>query len=64
MERARAFYEHVLSLHRAHYRDEWVEYDLGDSTFAITTTEMGHNDPQASCGSLHNLFDHLTPKDS
>ena len=42
MERARAFYEHVLGLHVSYnYRDAWVEYDLGDSTFAITTTEMG-----------------------
>jgi predicted enzyme related to lactoylglutathione lyase len=43
MERARAFYEHVLGLHMTyHYQDEWVEYDLGDGTFAITTTAMGH----------------------
>ena len=43
MERARAFYEHVLGLHVSHnYQDVWVEYDLGGSTFAITTTEMGH----------------------
>jgi catechol 2,3-dioxygenase-like lactoylglutathione lyase family enzyme len=38
MERARSFYEHVLGLHASHnYRDVWVGYDLGDSTFAITT---------------------------
>lgn len=43
MDRARTFYEHVLGLHMDnHYRNEWVEYDLGDSTFAITTTDMGH----------------------
>ena len=43
MERARAFYEHVLGLHASyHYKDVWVEYDLGDSTFATTTTDMGH----------------------
>lgn len=43
MARARAFYEHVLGLHMSyHHRNEWVEYDLGDTTFAITTTEMGH----------------------
>jgi predicted enzyme related to lactoylglutathione lyase len=43
MERARAFYEHVLGLHVTyHYQDVWVEYDIGDSTFAITTMEMGH----------------------
>jgi predicted enzyme related to lactoylglutathione lyase len=41
MERARAFYEHVLGLHvTSHYRDTWVEYDVGASTFAITTTDM------------------------
>ena len=43
MERARAFYEHVLGLQASHhYQDVWVEYDLGGSTFAITTTDMGH----------------------
>jgi len=43
MERAQAFYEHVLGLHVSyHYQEVWVEYDIGDSTFAITTTEMGH----------------------
>jgi predicted enzyme related to lactoylglutathione lyase len=43
MERARAFYEHVLGLHASyHYQDVWVEYDLSDETFAITTTQMGH----------------------
>jgi catechol 2,3-dioxygenase-like lactoylglutathione lyase family enzyme len=42
MERARAFYEHVLGLHVSHnYRDVWVEYNLGESTFAISTSEMG-----------------------
>jgi predicted enzyme related to lactoylglutathione lyase len=43
MERARAFYEHVLGLHvNYNYRDVWVEYDIGGSTFAISTTDMGH----------------------
>jgi predicted enzyme related to lactoylglutathione lyase len=43
MERARAFYEHVLGLHvSSHYQDIWVEYDVAGSTFAITTTDMGH----------------------
>src|SRR5574340_210200 len=43
MARARAFYEHVLGLHVTdNYRDVWVEYDVGGSTFAITTTDMGH----------------------
>ena len=35
--------EHVLGLHVSrNYRDVWVEYDLGSSTFAITTTEVDH----------------------
>ena len=43
MERARAFYKHVLGLHVSHnYKDVWVEYDIAGSTFAITTSEMGH----------------------
>jgi len=43
MARARRFYEKVLGLTvSSNFRDEWVEYDLGDSTFAITTTDMGH----------------------
>ena len=43
MERARAFYEHVLGLHVSwHYQDIWMEYDLGASTFAISTAEAGH----------------------
>lgn len=43
MERARGFYEHVLGLHMSYnYRDVWVEYEIGSSTFAITTTDMGH----------------------
>lgn len=43
MERARAFYEHVLGLHKTYdYENMWIEYDVGASTFAITTTEMGH----------------------
>ena len=42
MEGARAFYEHVLGLHVGyHYKDAWVEYDVGGSTFAISTTERG-----------------------
>ncbi len=43
MEQARAFYEHVLGLRVSHnYQDVWVEYDLGNATFAITTTDMGY----------------------
>ncbi len=43
MERARAFYEHVLGLHKSYdYQDVWVEYAVDEATFAITTTDMGH----------------------
>lgn len=43
MARARAFYEHVLGLRvSSNYQDVWLEYDIGDSTFAVTTTDMGH----------------------
>jgi len=43
MARARSFYEKILGLKVSqNFRDEWLEYDLGDSTFAITTTDMGH----------------------
>lgn len=44
MARSRGFYEGVLGLTPGYnYGDEWVEYELGDSTFAISTTDMGHN---------------------
>ena len=43
MARSRSFYEGVLGLTlSSNFQDVWVEYDLRDSTFAITTTEMGH----------------------
>lgn len=43
MARSRRFYEHVLGLRTEHaFGDQWVEYDVGGATFAITTTDMGH----------------------
>ena len=43
MALSRSFYEGVLGLTiSSNFQDVWVEYDLGDSTFAITTTDMGH----------------------
>jgi len=43
MARSRRFYEHVLGLTVGYtFGDVWVEYDVGGSTFAITTTDMGH----------------------
>ena len=41
--KAKAFYESVLGLKLTHdFRGEWLEYDLGDSTFAITSIDMQH----------------------
>ena len=41
--RSRSFYEGILGLTLGYnFQDVWVEYNVGDSTFAITTTEMGH----------------------
>ena len=43
MARSRRFYENVLGLTVGYtFGDVWVEYDVGGSTFAITTTDMGH----------------------
>jgi len=43
MARSRSFYENVLGLTvSSNFGDVWVEYDVGGSTFAITTTDMGH----------------------
>ncbi|MBI3802616.1 MAG: VOC family protein [Nitrospirae bacterium] len=42
MVRSKKFYEEVLGLKQgANFGDQWVEYDLGESTFAITTMEVG-----------------------
>lgn len=43
MARSRRFYEDVLGLAVGYtFGNEWTEYDVGGSTFAITTTDMGH----------------------
>jgi predicted enzyme related to lactoylglutathione lyase len=40
---ARRFYEDILGLKLAsNFRDEWLEYELGEGTFAITTMDMTH----------------------
>ncbi len=42
--RSRNFYEDVLGLTLSNnFRDEWLEYDMGDSSFAITNIDMGHS---------------------
>lgn len=43
ISKARRFYEDVLGLRvTTNFRDEWIEYDLGDTTFAITTMDSKH----------------------
>jgi catechol 2,3-dioxygenase-like lactoylglutathione lyase family enzyme len=43
---SRRFYEEVLGLKLARsFHDEWLEYDLGDGTFAITSTHIEHTPP-------------------
>ncbi len=43
MTQAKDFYEHVLGLKQSYnFQDQWVEYDIGSGTFAITTVDMGH----------------------
>ena len=40
---ARAFYEGPLGLKvTANWDDQWVEYDIGDGTLAITTADATH----------------------
>jgi predicted enzyme related to lactoylglutathione lyase len=42
VSRARAFYEQVLGLRMtSSFKDSWIEYDIGDSTFAIGSGAMG-----------------------
>jgi predicted enzyme related to lactoylglutathione lyase len=43
MARSRNFYEEVIGLAPGeNFKDVWVEYNVGNATFAITTTDMGH----------------------
>ena len=43
---ARKFYEEILGLRMTHeFGGEWFEYDLGDTTFAITSTDPDHPVP-------------------
>ena len=47
---ARSFYEGKLGLRLTHeFGGEWFEYDLGDTTFAITTSEAAHPVPVRGC---------------
>jgi len=50
MKRARDFYERVLGLKvESNFGDEWVEYDIAGTTFAITTMDANHK-PAAKGG--------------
>jgi predicted enzyme related to lactoylglutathione lyase len=41
--RARDFYERVLGLKvESNFNDEWIEYDVAGTTFAITTMDTNH----------------------
>jgi predicted enzyme related to lactoylglutathione lyase len=43
MARARRFYEEVLSLKvESNFDEEWIEYGIGNGTFAITTMDLDH----------------------
>lgn len=43
---SRRFYEEVLGLRLARsYKDDWFEYDLGDTTFGITSFDADHPVP-------------------
>jgi predicted enzyme related to lactoylglutathione lyase len=49
---ARRFYEGTLGLKlENNFRDEWIEYDVNGSTFAITTMDMTHV-PGANGGAI------------
>src|SRR5436190_14355677 len=59
MKRARDFYERVLGLKvGASFGDEWIEYDVGGSTFAITTMDSTHQ-PAAKGAVIAFEVDHL-----
>jgi catechol 2,3-dioxygenase-like lactoylglutathione lyase family enzyme len=43
---SRRFYEEILGLKLARsFHDDWFEYDLGDTTFVITSTGTEHPPP-------------------
>ncbi|HXJ58037.1 MAG TPA: VOC family protein [Verrucomicrobiae bacterium] len=46
IKRARHFYEEVLGLKLTHEASgEWLEYDVGDTTFAISAADADHPVP-------------------
>jgi predicted enzyme related to lactoylglutathione lyase len=43
MVRARRFYEELLLLKlETNFHDQWIEYDIGGGTFAITSADINH----------------------
>ena len=43
MPQSRKFFEEVLGLKMTkNWSDQWVEYDIGDATFAITIADENH----------------------
>jgi len=43
IKRARDFYERVLGLKvESNFSDEWIEYDIAGTTFAITNMDTNH----------------------
>jgi catechol 2,3-dioxygenase-like lactoylglutathione lyase family enzyme len=43
MDRARRFYERTLGLKlESNFQNEWIEYDLKGTTFAVTTMDAEH----------------------
>jgi len=46
LKQARHFYEDILGLKLTHEAGgEWFEYDVGDTTFAISAADAGHSVP-------------------
>lgn len=55
---ARAFYEGKLGLHLTHsFNDEWFEYDLGDTTFAIARADETHPAPVRGAAVAFEMHD-------
>jgi extradiol dioxygenase family protein len=42
---SRRFYDTVLTVEPHAMSDDWIEYDLGDSTFVITRADAEHGTP-------------------
>lgn len=47
---SRKFYDAVLGIEGTEMNDDWIEYDVGGTTFAITQADADH--PAPVCGAL------------